>query len=415
MISVTDAKKIIGENSFTAAPQNLPVNEAGGMVLAGDLYSEMDIPAFPQSSMDGYAFSFGGWTRNKRLHVKGEMAAGSSLPHEIAPDEAVRIFTGAAVPPGADTVLMQEKSKLENGVLLVADENLQAGDNVRLQGSEIKKGSLALMKETVLTPAAIGYLAGMGFAEVPVYPLPRISIIITGNELQQPGQPLQYGQVYEANSFTLASALKQFGMGEPKKYYCEDDPGLLTSLLERTLEHSDVVLLTGGVSVGEYDFTLKATEQCGIEKLFHKIKQRPGKPIYFGKKGDKRVFGLPGNPASVLTCFYLYVLPLLEKFTGKKSPMKATDAVSGSRVTKPAGITWFLKGNYETGIAKTLDAQESYRLSSFARANCLIQLEEDQTGCSPGDPIDHSSLTCIMDQPVLLSNLSMEENIEALF
>jgi molybdopterin molybdotransferase len=387
MISVTDANKIIEENSFNGSPKNLSLNEAGGMVLAKDLYSGLDIPAFPQSSMDGYAFSFGGWTRNKHLHVKGEMAAGSSSQGEIAPDEAVRIFTGAAVPPGADTVLMQEKSKLENGLLMVADENLQAGDHVRLQGSEIKKGALALLKDTNLTPAAIGYLAGMGFAEVPVYPLPRVSIIITGNELQKPGQTLQYGQVYEANSFTLTSALKQFGMGDPKKYYCTDDPGLLTSLLERTLEHSDIVLITGGISVGDYDFTLKAAGQCGVEKLFHKIKQRPGKPIYFGKKRDKRIFGLPGNPSSVLTCFYLYVLPLVEKFAGKKASVKTTAAVSGSRVTKPAGITWFLKGNYETGIAETLDAQESYRLSSFARANCLIRLEEDQTGCSPGDPL----------------------------
>jgi molybdopterin molybdotransferase len=388
MISVTTALKIIEENSFTAAPAGMLLNDAGGLVLADDLYSACDIPAFPQSSMDGYAFSFGEWIRNKRLQVKGEMAAGSSSPHEIAPDEAVRIFTGAAVPPGADTVLMQEKSKLENGLLFVADENLQAGDNVRLQGSEIKKGSLALSKDSSLTPAAIGYLAGMGFAEVPVYPRPRISIIITGNELQQPGQPLQYGQVYESNSFALVTALRQFGMGEPKKYYCTDDPGLLTGTLEGALEHSDIVLLTGGVSVGDYDFTLKATEQCGVEKLFHRIKQRPGKPVYFGKKKNKRVFGLPGNPASVLTCFYLYVLPVLEKFTGKKSSLKTTAVVSGSRLTKPAGITWFLKGNCEAGIAKTLDAQESYRLSSFARANCLIRLEEDQTGCIPGDPID---------------------------
>jgi molybdopterin molybdotransferase len=147
-------------------------------------------------------------------------------------------------------------------------------------------------------------------------------------------------------------------------------------------------LLTGGVSVGDYDFTLKAAEQCGVESLFHKIKQRPGKPIFFGKREHKRVFGLPGNPASVLTCFYMYVIPVIEKFMGKKSLQKMTSAVSGSVVNKPGGITWFLKGYYEEGIAKTLDAQESYRLSSFARANCLIQLGEDQTVCRPGDLVE---------------------------
>ena len=242
MISVADAKKIIEENNFTATPLILPISEAGGMVLADDLHSEIDVPSFPQSSMDGYAFSYGGWTRHRQLQVKGEMAAGSWQTPEISPGEAVRIFTGAAVPPGADTVLMQEKSILENGLLIVTDDHLQAGDNVRLQGAEIKKGSLALLKETLLTPASIGYLAGMGFAELPVYPRPRISIIVTGNELQQPGRPLLYGQVYEANSFTLAAALKQSGMGEPKKYYCTDDPEMLTRLLQEALDHSDMVI-----------------------------------------------------------------------------------------------------------------------------------------------------------------------------
>jgi molybdopterin molybdotransferase len=388
MISITDAKKIIEENSLTAAPVIVPLDAACGLVLAEDLFAGIDVPSFTQSSMDGYAFLYGGWEKGKRLHLSGEMAAGSNLVSKISPGEAVRIFTGAAVPQGADTVLMQEKSKLENGELVVEDDKLQAGENVRLKGAEIQKGSLALSKGSLLTPAAIGYLAGLGSGEVPVYPKPVISIIVTGNELQTPGQSLQYGQVYEVNSFSLAAALQQFGIGELNKYYCNDNLDMLTAILEQALSQSDLVLLTGGVSVGDYDFTIKAAEQCGVETLFHKIKQRPGKPIFFGKKQRKLVFGLPGNPASVLTCFYLYVIPVIERFMGKKSPLKMVTAVSGSMVKKPTGITWFLKGYYEAGIAKTLDAQESYRLSSFARANCLIQLGEDLTVCNPGDPVD---------------------------
>lgn len=388
MISVAEAKEIIEENSYTAAPVLLPLDEAGGLMLAEDLFARIDLPSFPQSSMDGYAFSYEGWEKEKRLRLSGEMAAGSNLVREIFPGEAVRIFTGAAVPEGADTVLMQEKSKLENGELIVEDDMLQAGDNVRLRGSEIKNGSLALSKSTLLTPAAIGYLAGMGFSQVPVFPKPVVKIIVTGNELQSPGQPLQYGQVYEANSYSLSAALKHFYIGEPKKYYCDDNLEKLTGILEEALSQSDLVLLTGGVSVGDYDFTIKAAKQCGVETLFHKIKQKPGKPIFFGKKGKKLIVGLPGNPASVLTCFYLYVIPVIEKYMGKKSLLKMATAVSGSVVKKPAGISWFLKGYYEAGIAKTLDAQESYRLSSFARANCLIQFGEDQIFCNPGDPVD---------------------------
>lgn len=388
MISVADAKKIIEENNFVAAPVVEALDRACGLILAEDLFAGVDIPAFPQSSMDGYAFSYAGWKKGNRLQLSGEMAAGSYPLNKISAGQAVRIFTGAAVPPGADTVLMQEKSKLENGELIVEDNQLQAGDNVRPQGAEIKKGSLALPEGTQLTPASIGFLAGMGFGEIPVYPRPLVTIIVTGNELQTPGQPLQNGQVYDANSFSLAAALKQSGLTEPKKYYCNDNLEMLRGLLEQALGQTDLVLLTGGVSVGDYDFTFKAAEQCGVERLFHRIKQRPGKPIFFGKRGQKLVFGLPGNPASVLTCFYLYVVPVIECFMGKKPRHKMAKAVSGSLVKKPAGITWFLKGYYEGGVANTLDAQESYRLSSFARANCLIQLGEDETLCSPGDPVD---------------------------
>ncbi len=388
MISVADAKKIIEHNSFVAEPGLCPLNEAYGMVLAEDYFAGMDLPPFPQSSMDGYAFSFYEWKKRKHLQLSGEIAAGSKSENNLLPGEAIRIFTGAPVPPGADTVLMQEKSILENNELVVADENLKAGDNVRPRGTEIKKGSLAISKDTLLTPAAIGYLAGMGCMEVSIYPRPVVSIIVTGNELKAPGQSLLSGQVYEANSFSLGAALRQLGIAEPKKYYSGDDPERLTAILENALSQSDIILLTGGVSVGDYDFTLRAAESCKVERLFHKIKQRPGKPIYFGKKNHKLVFGLPGNPASVLSCFYLYVIPVIEKFSGKKPGQVIRKAVSGSVVKKPAGLTWFLKGHLEEGIATVLDAQESYRLSSFARANCLIQLEEDRTICNPGDSVD---------------------------
>ena len=387
MISVAEAKKILEENSFTADPVQLALEEAVGLVLATDLFAGMDIPAYPQSSMDGYAFSFDSWNKEKRLRLSGVVAAGSRQINKILPGEATRIFTGAAVPPGADTVLMQEKSRLENGELMVEDENLRAGDHVRLQGSEIKKGTKALEKGFLLTPAAIGYLAGMGFNEVTVYPKPKIQIIVTGNELQTPGQPLQYGQVYESNSFSLSAALRLLGINNIIKTSCGDNLKALSQQLSEALQKFDLVLLTGGVSVGDYDFTLKAAAQCGVGTAFHKIKQRPGKPIYFGKKGQKMIFGLPGNPASVLSCFYMYVLPVIEKFMGKKSMMKTQLAISGSSVNKPAGISWFMKGYFEEGIAHLLDAQESYRLSSFARANCLIELGEDQTGCQPGDTV----------------------------
>jgi molybdopterin molybdotransferase len=358
------------------------------LVLAEDVYATMDIPAFPQSSMDGYAFSFDGWKKNKRLKIVGEVAAGSNEKFGLAPKNAVRIFTGAAVPPGADTVIMQEKARTENNELVIDDEMLQNGTNVRPKGSEIKAGALALEKENVLYPAAIGFLAGIGIKEVNVYPNPSITIIITGNELQEPGKPLQHGQVYESNSFALTAALGQLQIDKLQILFTRDKPEATTATLKKALDQSDLVLLTGGISVGDYDFVLQAATDCGVQKLFHKVKQRPGKPLYFGNQGTKPVFGLPGNPSSVLTCFYQFVIPALEKLTKRKLGLQKINIPLATSFQKAAGLTHFLKGSFDGKIARPLDAQESYRLSSFAKANCLIEIAEERTSVKEGDVVD---------------------------
>jgi molybdopterin molybdotransferase len=209
MIPVEEAKKIIREQVNPLSPVELPLLKAAGMVLAADIFSMLDIPAFNQSSMDGYAFSFSGWQSHPVLQIVGEVAAGSNETIPFSPEKAVRIFTGAAVPQGADTVVMQEKATAQNGDLLISDEQLKAGGNVRLKGSEIKAGALALAEGVLLSPAAIGFLAGIGTTHVKVYPKPVVSIIVTGKELQQPGNPLEHGQVYESNSYSLTTALQQ--------------------------------------------------------------------------------------------------------------------------------------------------------------------------------------------------------------
>lgn len=388
MISVQEAKKIISENVSFLEPVLLPLSQAVGLILAEDVYASMDIPSFPQSSMDGYAFSFSGWKQFKKLKITGEIAAGSNETFTLAPENAVRIFTGAAVPASADTVIMQEKTQIENGELKIEDETIQKGNSVRPRGSEIKAGESALGKESVLSPAAIGFLAGIGITEVKVYPNPSITIIITGNELQQPGQPLLHGQVYESNSFALKAVLQQLHINDIKILYATDKPEVVTETLKKALEQADVVLITGGISVGDYDFVLQATTECGVEKLFHKIKQRPGKPLYFGKKENKLVFGLPGNPSSVLTCFYQYAIPALEKLSKRKIGLQTLQVPLERSFKKAAGLTHFLKGFYNGKTATPLDAQESFRLSSFAKANCLIKVDEDTTSLNKGELVD---------------------------
>ena len=388
MISVSEAKKIIDENISPLQPVTLPLQESAGLALAEDIYATIDIPGFPQSSMDGYAFSFEGWKQHKKLKITGEVAAGSNQAFTLAPENTVRIFTGAAVPAGADTVIMQEKIQVENGKLKIEDENIKEGNSVRAKGSEIKAGALALEKGNILSPAAIGFLAGIGIKEVKANPNPSISIIITGNELQQPGNPLQHGQVYESNSFALKAVMEQLHIHNVEIFYAKDKPEIVTEILKKALHQSDVVLLTGGISVGDYDFVLQAATESGVEKLFHKIKQRPGKPLYFGKKENKLVFGLPGNPSSVLTCFYQYVIPALEKLSKRKIVLQTIKAPLAKTFQKNAGLTHFLKGFYNGKTAAPLDAQESYRLSSFAKANCLIQIDEEITSLKEGELVD---------------------------
>jgi len=394
MISVHEAKEIVSNSTPELAAVKTVLSEADGKVLAEDVLALVDIPAFPQSSMDGYAFSFEGWKQHKKLKIVGEVAAGANKKISLTAGDAVRIFTGGAVPMGADTVVMQEKAKAHNEELIIEDETLQVGTSVRPKGSEIKAGTLALEKESTLSPAAIGFLAGIGIAEVKVYPNPSISIIITGNELQQPGKRLEQGQVYESNSFMLKAVLKQLQIEQVQVSYAVDNPKIVTSSLQKALRENDVVLLTGGISVGDYDFVLQATKECEVEKLFHRVKQRPGKPLYFGMKAvqddtvTKLVFALPGNPSSVLTCFYQYVALALEKLSRRKKILRSFRAPLSRPFQKTAGLTHFLKGVYDGMTATPLDAHESYRLRSFAIANCLIQVDEDITSLKEGEMVD---------------------------
>jgi len=385
MITVSEAKDLISEHVISLKAIQIDLSEAVGHRLAKDVYATQHIPGFRQSSMDGYAFKFD--EHLQPLPILGEMAAGSTATVTLQSGTACRIFTGAPLPEGADTVVMQEKTIIKNGQLLIQDDRLDLASNVRQSGAEIKKGALAMRKGDLLSPAAVGFLAGIGLNAVEVFPMPRLCIIVTGKELQQPGQVLKFGQVYESNSYALKAALQMEGIKEISVYKADDDLEVLTAILQQALEQSDVVLLSGGVSVGDYDFVIEASQRCGINQVFHKVKQKPGKPLFFGTLAEKLVFGLPGNPSSVLSCYYNYVLPAIKQLSQKESSNSILNAKLKTPYRKPAGLTHYLKGWYEDGFASPLGAQESFRLSSFAQANCLICLEESGTDFPAGSPV----------------------------
>lgn len=393
MISVDEAKQIINESVKPLPPAKLFLHEAWDTTLAEDIYALQDIPAFAQSSMDGYAFAFSDLQYQQELYINGESAAGNNKKFALDKKSAARIFTGAPVPEGADTVVMQEKVKVDKGHLTVEDESLLKGSNVRGKGSEIKKGELALARGSYLGAAAVGFLAGIGVTHVTVYPKPLIGIIVTGNELKPPGEPLSYGEVYESNSYALTAALKQFYLTPFKIWHAEDDPAVLRQIIKDGLAACDILLLTGGVSVGDYDFVKGTATECGVSTLFHKIKQRPGKPLYFGMAEEKLVFGLPGNPSSVLTCFYEYVVPAIKIMTLGKQMIRVLKAPLAETFIKNTPFTQFLKGYYDGGTVTPLTGQESYKMNSFARSNCLIILNEGTGECRKGETTEIHLIT----------------------
>jgi molybdopterin molybdotransferase len=244
----------------------------------------------------------------------------------------------------------------------------------------LKKGSL-------LTPSSIGYLAGMGIHEISIFPKPKVTLIITGNELKQPGQALDYGQVYDVNSYTLTAALHQKGITDIEVLWAKDDLETLADTLRIALESSDLVLLTGVISVGNYDYVLEAAQLNEVVEQFYKVKQKPGKPLYFGTKNNTLVFGLPGNPASVLTCFYVYVSMAIDLLSNHQK-QTWTKATLMDQYIKTNGLTHFLKGHYANGRVKFLGGQESFRLSSFAAANCLICIDESATEVVSGSEVE---------------------------
>ncbi len=383
LISVEYARKLICDNIVPLSAVTLALEETNQLILAEAIIANMDMPAFPQSNMDGYAFEY---QEGKTKYIlTGEVAAGADQPFRFEKGSAIRIFTGAPIPAGADTVLMQEKAKVESGYLILPETGIQQGDHVRSVGADIKMGHQVLPSQTTVTPAIIGLLASIGIHQLPVYPMPKIGILVTGNELQKPGMPLGYGQVYESNSYTLAAALNQLQIKDITIVAAKDDLSQLTTQLNHLLELSDMVLITGGVSVGDYDFTLQAMKQSGVTTIFHKVKQKPGKPLLFGKKGNQIVFGLPGNPASVLSCFYEYVLPAIGLLSQRNIALKKLEVPLAHDFKKTEGLTHFLKAIYQHDKVTILTGQESFKLSAFVSANCLVVLPEQGSQFNAGD------------------------------
>ena len=352
-------------------------------VLAEDVIASIDMPPFDQSAMDGFAVNM---VEEDHYSLIGEIKAGDKSEFNLKPGEAVRIFTGAMVPNGANTVIKQEIVSLLDRSIKI-NEAITIGQNIRPAGEQIKKGETALKKGTYLNPGAIGHIATLGVASIRVYRKPKISIIVTGSELSEPGNPLEVGKIYESNSYTLQAALSKSGYVS-EICTVKDDYKATLAIINEAISSSDVVIVSGGISVGDYDFVGDALSELNVTTDFYKVKQKPGKPLFFGHKEDKTIFALPGNPAALLTCFYVYVLPALNIMMGKSASVgEEIELVLNDAYSKTATMTHFLKAFAKNGKVQFLGAQSSAHLSSFIEANCLLKMEQGREAWKIGDRV----------------------------
>ena len=376
MISVNEAKAILQKLELSRNVQVLPISSAQGFFLAKPISSQLDVPSFDNSAMDGYAFS---WEEGlSQLELVGEAAAGAAEPPKFEKGQAIRIFTGAPMPSGADSVIMQEKVERNGNSIRFNPEDAVRGNHVRYKGTQCKKGDVIAEAGAKITPGLVSLLASVGVKEVSVFKAPKVFIIITGNEIQDLGNELQAGQIYNANGPALESWLRNLQVDEIQAIKVPDQKEAVVETLAQALDQNDLVIFTGGISVGDYDFVKNAVEENQVEQLFYKLKQRPGKPLYAGQKDGKMVFALPGNPGSVLSCFLQYVKPVIQAWKGDEEAWNHFQELPMAHdFEKKITLTQFLKARIQNGKVEVLQGQESFNLIAFGLADGFVEIPEE--------------------------------------
>ncbi|MBO9540329.1 molybdopterin molybdotransferase MoeA [bacterium] len=395
MIPVEDARRLILSTIQPTQPEATPLLSALGRVLAETVHSPVSHPPFDNSSMDGYAVRAHDLAQASKdapvwLPVIGEVAAGCGEPPTVGPGEACRIMTGAILPPGADSVVMVEETREEDGRVRFTGP-CALGQSVRRAGEDLAQGACVLEAGTPLNAARVGLLAGVGRAQVQTHRPPRVAILTTGDELVQPGEPLGPGQIYASNAYAIAGMVLEAGAIPVPCGVARDDREETRRLIHEALE-CDVVITSGGVSMGRFDHVSEALAELGTIH-FDRVAQQPGKPLTYATLSGKPVFGLPGNPASTMVCFEHYVRPALLKMMGHRQvDRRHVRAILTEDIRKPLGKTSFLRAVVEEGPegyrAALTGSQSSGMMTSMAMANALIIVPAERDGARAGEAFD---------------------------
>lgn len=403
LISLDDAlNTLLARITPVQQQETLSLADAAGRVTAGDVISPIDVPPFDNSAMDGYALRLADLTSGAPLPVAGKAFAGSPYSGEWPAGTCIRIMTGAPVPAGCEAVVMQEQTE-QIGDAIRVTAAVSDGQNIRRVGEDIRQGTRVLSGGIKLGAAELPLLASLGVAQVSVLRKLRVALFSTGDELQPVGQPLAAGQIYDTNRFAVQLMLNKLGCEAIDLGIIRDDPAALRAAFIEADSRADVVISSGGVSVGEADYTRSILEELG-EVGFWKLAMKPGKPFAFGRLPHSWFCGLPGNPVSAVVTFYQLVQPLLAKLSGQLAPAlpPRQRARCTTALKKSPGRLDFQRGVVQRNAAGELEVsstghQGSHIFSSFHQANCFIVLEQDRGNVNAGEWVEIEPFNALLE------------------
>jgi molybdopterin molybdotransferase len=389
LVSIQEAQRLVLARVERLPAETVPIADAAGRVLAEPGLAVVDLPPFDSSAMDGFALRAA--DSPGRLPVSIRIAAGSPAPRALEPGEAMGIATGGVVPAGADAVIPFE-SVVETDNMIELSEPLAVGASIRPSGGDVRRGELVVDVGVRLGPAQLGALAAAGVAEVLVARKPRAAVLATGSELRRPGEVLEPGQVYEANSLLLAAQLESAGADAERLNAVADDEAAHREALTRGLA-ADVLVTSGGVSVGPHDLVRMVEAELGVEEVFWGVAMKPGKPISFGVLGERLVFGLPGNPVSALVGFELFVRPALLALQGAAEPLPRFEHGRLARGLEPNAhrdelVRARLRSDGDGPVLDPLPGRESHMIVRAAAADALVLVPMGKSALLAGDSVE---------------------------
>lgn len=393
LIEYSEAERLVLQSTPRLPVEEMPLGEALGLALARDLEATTDSPPFDNSAVDGFAIRSADAAVGRVFPVVDEAPAGRPARKSVGEGEAVKIFTGGVIPDGADAVVMVENTS-GWGESFELGKVPSPGNNIRLAGEDTRRGEVILREGTEVGAPEIALAATQGYGALPVYRRPKIVVLSTGTELVEPGtRGLSPGEIFDSNSYAIVAAATEAGAEARRLYAASDEANALRSAIEEALETADVVVTSGGVSVGEKDLVKSTMLDLGVEQVFWGVKFKPGKPLFYGTRGETRLFGLPGNPVSAMVCFDLFVRPALMEMMGRRDRRRPRISVYFERdIVNKFGRLHAMRVSLtrtERGwLAESVGAQGSGLVSSLTKADALALIGPAAEGISAGEPVE---------------------------